>query len=229
MSLLIQHKIFDQDPNKLNNFLKSKIKEKSLFRENASDIIDDQYEFFKTYYIGQKDSGNNFIDKDLLSELISQESIYNKNIQLKKPQNFLELYLPDEDFDLNLDNENKQEAFLFFYNNDNKMLREICTEFDLESNNFSFNSIKEKKIRTQFEIQNMKLIRSNYPENKNFLLFNDMYNVYKLNIKAIHDNLQENASLISNIKEIPICFLSDLYIDRLFTLSSDDKYINNII
>ena len=226
MSLLIQHKIFDQDPNKLNSFLKSKIKEKSLFRENASDIIDDQYEFFKTYYIGQKDSGNNFIDKDLLSELISQESIYNKNIQLKKSQNFLELYLPNEDFDLNLDNENTQEAFLFFYNNDNKMLREICTEFDLETNNFSFNNIKEKKIKSQFEIQNMKLMKSNFPENKNFLLFNDMYNVYKLNIKAIHENLQENASQICVIKEIPICFMSDLYVDRLFTLSSDDKYIN---
>ena len=226
MSLLIQHKIFDQDPNKLNSFLKSKIKEKSLYRENAMDIIDDQYEFFKSYYLGQKDSGNNFIDKDLLSELISQESIYNKNIQLKKSQNFLELYLPNEDFDLNLDNENTQEAFLFFYNNDNKMLREICTEFDLETNNFSFNNIKEKKIKSQFEIQNMKLMKSNFPENKNFLLFNDMYNVYKLNIKAIHENLQENASQICVIKEIPICFMSDLYVDRLFTLSSDDKYIN---
>ena len=226
MSLLIQHKIFDQDPNKLNSFLKSKIKEKSLYRENATDIIDDQYEFFKSYYLGQKDSGNNFIDKDLLSELISQESIYNKNIQLKKSQNFLELYLPNEDFDLNLDNENTKEAFLFFYNNDNKMLREICTEFDLETNNFSFNNIKEKKIKSQFEIQNMKLMKSNFPENKNFLLFNDMYNVYKLNIKAIHENLQENASQICVIKEIPICFMSDLYVDRLFTLSSDDKYIN---
>ena len=226
MSLLIQHKIFDQDPNKLNSFLKLKIKEKSLYRENATDIIDDQYEFFKSYYLGQKDSGNNFIDKDLLSELISQESIYNKNIQLKKSQNFLELYLPNEDFDLNLDNENTQEAFLFFYNNDNKMLREICTEFDLETNNFSFNNIKEKKIKSQFEIQNMKLMKSNFPENKNFLLFNDMYNVYKLNIKAIHENLQENASQICVIKEIPICFMSDLYVDRLFTLSSDDKYIN---
>ena len=226
MSLLIQHKIFDQDPNKLNSFLKSKIKEKSLYRENATDIIDDQYEFFKSYYLGQKDSGNNFIDKDLLSELISQESIYNKNIQLKKSQNFLELYLPNEDFDLNLDNENTQEAFLFFYNNDNKMLREICTEFNLETNNFSFNNIKEKKIKSQFEIQNMKLMKSNFPENKNFLLFNDMYNVYKLNIKAIHENLQENASQICVIKEIPICFMSDLYVDRLFTLSSDDKYIN---
>ena len=226
MSLLIQHKIFDQDPNKLNSFLKSKIKEKSLYRENATDIIDDQYEFFKSYYLGQKDSGNNFIYKDLLSELISQESIYNKNIQLKKSQNFLELYLPNEDFDLNLDNENTQEAFLFFYNNDNKMLREICTEFDLETNNFSFNNIKEKKIKSQFEIQNMKLMKSNFPENKNFLLFNDMYNVYKLNIKAIHENLQENASQICVIKEIPICFMSDLYVDRLFTLSSDDKYIN---
>ena len=226
MSLLIQHKIFDQDPNKLNSFLKSKIKEKSLYRENATDIIDDQYEFFKSYYLGQKDSGNNFIDKDLLSELISQESIYNKNIQLKKSQNFLELYLPNEDFDLNLDNENTQEAFLFFYNNDNKMLREICTEFDLETNNFSFNNIKEKKIKSQFEIQNMKLMKSNFPENKNFLLFNDMYNIYKLNIKAIHENLQENASQICVIKEIPICFMSDLYVDRLFTLSSDDKYIN---
>ena len=226
MSLLIQHKIFVQDPNKLNSFLKSKIKEKSLYRENATDIIDDQYEFFKSYYLGQKDSGNNFIDKDLLSELISQESIYNKNIQLKKSQNFLELYLHNEDFDLNLDNENTQEAFLFFYNNDNKMLREICTEFDLETNNFSFNNIKEKKIKSQFEIQNMKLMKSNFPENKNFLLFNDMYNVYKLNIKAIHENLQENASQICVIKEIPICFMSDLYVDRLFTLSSDDKYIN---
>ena len=226
MSLLIQHKIFDQDPNKLNSFLKSKIKEKSLYRENATDIIDDQYEFFKSYYLGQKDSGNNFIDKDLLSELISQESIYNKNIQLKKSQNFLELYLPNEDFDLNLDNENTQEAFLFFYNNDNKMLREICTGFNLETNNFSFNNIKEKKIKSQFEIQNMKLMKSNFPENKNFLLFNDMYNVYKLNIKAIHENLQENASQICVIKEIPICFMSDLYVDRLFTLSSDDKYIN---
>ena len=225
MSLLIQHQIFKQDPNKLNYFLKSKIKEKSLHRENAIDIIDDQYEFFKTYYLGQQNTQNNFIDKDLLSELISQESYYNKNIQRKMTKNFLELYLPNEDFDLNLDNENKQEAFLFFYNNENKMLREICTEFDLETNDFVFNNIKEKKIKTNFEIQNMKLIKSNFPENKIFLLFNDMYNIYKMNLKAIHDNLQENASKISTIEEIPITFMSDLYMDKLFTLSSDDEYI----
>ena len=225
MSLLVQHQIFKQDPNKLNNFLKSKLKEKSLHRENAIDIIDDQYEFFKTYYLGQKNTENNFIDKDLLSELISQESYYNKNIQRKITKNFLELYLPQEDFDLNLDNENKQEAFLFFYNNDNKILREICTEFNLETNDFIFNNIKEKKIRTNFEVQNMKLMKSNFPENRNFLLFNDIYNIYKLNIKAIHENLQENASKISTIEEIPISFMSDLYIDKFFTLSSDDEYI----
>ena len=225
MSLLVQHQIFKQDPNKLNNFLKSKLKEKSLHRENAIDIIDDQYEFFKTYYLGQKNTENNFIDKDLLSELISQESYYNKNIQRKMTKNFLELYLPQEDFDLNLDNENKQEAFLFFYNNDNKILREICTEFNLETNDFIFNNIKEKKIRTNFEVQNMKLMKSNFPENRNFLLFNDIYNIYKLNIKAIHENLQENASKISTIEEIPISFMSDLYIDKFFTLSSDDEYI----
>jgi hypothetical protein len=225
MSLLIQHQIFKQEPNKLNYFLKSKIKEKSLHRENAIDIIDDQYEFFKTYYLGQQNTQNNFIDKDLLSELISQESYYNKNIQRKMTKNFLELYLPNEDFDLDLDDNKKQEAFLFFYNNDNKMLREISAEFDLNTNDFVFTNIKEKKIKTNFEVQNMKLIKSNFPENKNFLLFNDLYNIYKLNIKAIHENLQENTSKISTIEEIPISFISDLYLDKIFTISSDDKYI----
>ena len=145
MSLLIQHQIFNQDTNKLNHFLKSKLKEKSLHRESAIDIIDDQYEFFKTYYLGQKNTDNNFIDKDLLTELISQESYYNKNIQRKMTKNFLELYLPNEDFDLNLENETKQEAYLFFYNNENKILREICTEFDLETNDFVFTNINTIK------------------------------------------------------------------------------------
>ena len=225
MSLQIQHQIFKQDINKLNSFLRRKIKEKSLHRENAIDIIDDQYEFYKTYYLGQKNTENNFIDKDLLSELISQESIYNKNIQTKITKNFLELYLPDEDFDLDIDKNEKQQAFLYFYNNDNKILREICTEFNLSTNDFTFSNIKEKKIKTNFEIQNMKLIQSNYPENKNFLLFNDMYNIYRINIKAIHDNLQENVSKISTIEELPISFMSDLYIDKLFTISSDEEFI----
>ena len=225
MSLLIQHQIFKQDINKLNSFLRRKIKEKSKHRENNADIIDDQYEFFKSYYLGQKNTENFFIDKDLFSELISQEPFYYKNIQEKITKNFLELYLPNEDFDLDLDNNEKQEAFLYFYNNDIKMLREICCEFDLNTNDFVFNNIKEKKIKTNFEVQNMKLIQSNFPENKNFLLFNDIYNIYTLNIKAIHDNLQENTTKISTIDDIPICFLSDLYLDKIFTISSDDKYI----
>ena len=225
MSLLIQNQIFKQDINKLNSFLRTKIKEKSKHRENNADIIDDQYEFFKCYYLKEKNTENNFIDKDLFSELISQETFYNKNIQKKIKNNFLELYLPDEDFDLDLDDNKKQEAFLFFYNNDNKILREICAEFDLNTNDFVFNNIKEKKIKTNFEVQNMKLIKSNFPENKNFLLFNDLYNIYKLNIKAIHENLQENTSKISTIEEIPISFISDLYLDKIFTISSDDKYI----
>ena len=225
MSLLIQHQIFKQDINKLNSFLRRKIKEKSKHRENNADIIDDQYEFFKSYYLGQKNTENFFIDKDLFSELISQEPFYYKNIQEKITKNFLEFYLPNEDFDLDLDNNEKQEAFLYFYNNDNKMLREICCEFDLNTNDFVFNNIKEKKIKTNFEVQNMKLIQSNFPENKNFLLFNDMYNIYKLNIKAIHENLQENTNKISTIDDIPISFISDLYLDNIFTISSDHKFI----
>ena len=227
MSLLIHKQIFKQDINKLNPFLKSKIKEKSIHRENAIDIIDDQIEFYKTYYLGKTNTKNNFIYKDMLSELISQESYYNKNIQTKKTNNFLELYLPNESFDLdiNIDKNETQQALIFFYNNDNNMLREICTEFDLNTNNFDFKNIKEKKIRTKFEVQNMRLIQSNFPENKTFLLFNDMYNIYKLNIKAIHENLQENITKISTIEEIPISFISDLYVDKLFTISSDDEFI----
>ena len=225
MSLLIQHQIFKQDINKLNSFLRRKIKEKSKHRENNADIIDDQYEYFKSYYLKTKNTENSFIDKDLFSELISQEKFYYKNIQEKITENFLELYLPNEDFDLELDYNEKQEAFLFFYNNNNKMLREICSEFNLNTNDFSFNNIKEKKIKTNFEVQNMKLIQSNFPENKNFLLFNDIYNIYTLNIKAIHDNLQENTTKISTIDDIPICFLSDLYLDKIFTISSDDEFV----
>ncbi len=225
MSLLVQHQIFQQDKYKINTFLKSKIKEKCIHRENALDTIEDQYEFYKTYYLGRKNTENNFIDKDLLSELISQDSLYNKNIQIKKTNNFLELLLKNEDFDVDIDYNDKQEAFLFFYNNDNKMLREIFTEIDLEKNEFNFKNIHEKKIKTNFEVQNMKLINSNCPENKNFLLFNDWYNIYKLNIKSIHENLQENANKITTIEEIPICFLSDLYINKIFTISSDDEYV----
>ena len=77
MSLLVQHQIFQQDKYKINTFLKSKIKEKCIHRENALDTIEDQYEFYKTYYLGRKNTENNFIDKDLLSELISQDSLYN--------------------------------------------------------------------------------------------------------------------------------------------------------
>ena len=225
MSLLVQHQIFQQDKYKINTFLKSKIKEKSIHRENALDTLEDQYEFFKTYYLGKKNTENNYIDKDLLSELISQDSLYNKNIQIKKTNNFLELLLKNEDFDVDLDNTDKQEAFLFFYNNDNKILREIFTEIDLDKNEFNFKNIHEKKIKTNFEVQNMKLINSNCPENKNFLLFNDWYNIYKLNIKSIHENLQENANKITTIEEIPICFMSDLYINKIFTISSDDEYV----
>ena len=229
MSLLIQHQIFKQDIFKINNFLKTKLKENNKHRENAIDTFDDQYEFFKTYYLGKNNTQNNFIDKDLLSELISQESLYNKNIQVKKTNNYLELLLKNEDFDIDIDYNNKQEAFLFFYNNDNKILREIFTEIDLEKNEFNFKKINEKRIKSNFEVQNMKLINSNFPENKNFLIFNDLYNIYKLNIKAIHNNLQENTDKITTIEEIPICFISDLYIDKIFSISSDDEFVKTDI
>ena len=229
MSLIVQHQIFQQDKNKLNAFLKAKIKEKSIHRENALDTIEDQFEFYKTYYLGRTKTENNYIDKDLLSELIQQDNYYNKNIQTKRANNFLELLLLNEDFDYDIDDNGKQEAFLFFYNNDNKMLREIITEIDLNNNEFNFKNINEKKIRTNFEVQNMKLIQSNFPENKNFLLFNDIYNIYTLNVKSIHENLQENANKITTIDEIPIVFISDLYIDKIFSISSDDDYIKNNI
>ena len=229
MSLIVQHQIFQQDKNKLNAFLKTKIKEKSIHRENALDTIEDQFEFYKTYYLGRTKTENNYIDKDLLSELIQQDNYFNKNIQTKRANNFLELLLLNEDFDYDIDDNGKQEAFLFFYNNDNKMLREIITEIDLNNNEFNFKNINEKKIRTNFEVQNMKLIQSNFPENKNFLLFNDIYNIYTLNVKSIHENLQENANKITTIDEIPIVFISDLYIDKIFSISSDDDYIKNNI
>ena len=229
MSLLVQHQIFQQDKNKLNSFLKSKIKEKSIHRENALDTFEDQFEFYKTYYLGRTKTENNYIDKDLLSELIQQDNYYNKNIQTKRVNNFLELLLLNEDFDYDIDDNEKQEAFLFFYNNDNKMLREIITEIDLNNNEFNFKNINEKKIRTNFEVQNMKLIQTNFPENKHFLLFNDIYNIYKLNVKSIHENLQENVNKITTIDEIPITFMSDLYIDKIFSISSDDDYIKNDI
>ena len=229
MSLLVQHQIFQQDKNKLNSFLKAKIKEKSIHRENALDTFEDQFEFYKTYYLGRTKTENNYIDKDLLSELIQQDNYYNKNIQTKRVNNFLELLLLNEDFDYDIDDNEKQEAFLFFYNNDNKMLREIITEIDLNNNEFNFKNINEKKIRTNFEVQNMKLIQTNFPENKHFLLFNDIYNIYKLNVKSIHENLQENVNKITTIDEIPITFMSDLYIDKIFSISSDDDYIKNDI
>ena len=37
--------------------------------------------------------------------------------------------------------------------------------------------------------------------------------------------MQENITNICTIDEIPISFVSDLYIDKLFALSSDDEYI----
>ena len=229
MSLLIQHQIFKQDPYKINNFLKSKIKEKSLYRENALDTIEDQYEFYKTYYIGRKNSQNNFIDKDLLSELISQENLYNKNFKIKTTNNFLELLLKNDDFDIDLDYTDKQEAYLFFYNNDNKTLKEIFTEIDLSQNEFNFKDIHEKKIKSNLEIQNMKLINTNFPENKNILLFNDLYNIYQLNVKVIHENIKENTNKIATIGEIPICYISDLYLDKMFSISSDDDFIKGDI
>ena len=229
MSLLVQHQIFKQDIFKINNFLKTKLKENNKHRENAIDTFDDQYEFYKTYYLGKNNTQNNFIDKDLLSELISQENLYNKNIQIKKTSNFLELLLKNEDFDIDIDYNNKQEAFLFFYNNDDKTLREIFIDIDLDQNEFNFKKINEKRIKSNFEVQNMKLINSNYIENRNFLIFNDLYNIYKLNVKAIHDNLQENTDKITTIEEIPICFISDLYMDKIFSISSDDEFVKTDI
>ena len=227
MSLLVQHQIFKQDTYKINNFLKSKLKENNKHRENALDTIEDQFEFYKTYYLGKKNTENNFIDKDLLSELISQDNYYNNIIQNKKTNNFLELLLKNEDFDIDIDYNDRQEAFIYFYNNDNKMLREIITEIDLDKNDFKFNKINEKKIKTHFKVLNMKLINCNCPDNKNFLLFNDLYNIYILNTKSIHQSLQENANKITTIEEIPICFISDLYIDKIFSISSDDEFIKN--
>ena len=71
MNLLVQQEIFQQDKYKINNFLKEKIKEETIQGENALDTIEDLFEFYKIYYLRQKKTKNNFIDKDLLLELIS--------------------------------------------------------------------------------------------------------------------------------------------------------------
>ena len=229
MSLLAQHQIFKQNACKLNNFLKTILKEKNKHNENSLDTFGEQYDFYKSYYIGKKNTDNNFIDKDLLSELIAQDNYFNKNISIKKSNNFLEFLFQDEDFSINTDYNSNQQGYLFFFNNDNKILKEIFTEIDLAKNEIKFNKIHEKKIKTNFKVQQMQLINYNFSDNKNFLLFSDLYNIYKMNIKSIHENLQENATKLITVDEVPICYVSNVYLDKLFSISSDDEFIKNDI
>ena len=229
MSLLAQHQIFKQNAYKINDFLKTILKEKNKHKENSLDTFEEQYDFYKNYYIGKKNTDNNFIDKDLLSELIAQDNYYDEKIQSKKSNNFLELLLHDEDFGIDTDYNPSQQGYLFFFNNDNKMLKEIFIEINLAKNGIKFNKIHEKKIKTNFKVQHMQLINSNFPDNKNFLLFSDLYNIYKMNIKSIHENLQESATKFITVDEVPICYVSNLYLDKFFSISSDDEFIKNDI
>ena len=82
------------------------------------------------------------------------------------------------------------------------MYREIITEMDLNNNGFNFKNINEKKIKTIFEILNIKLVQINLPENKNFLLFYDMSNLYKLNVKSIHENDKKMQSKLVQKKKL---------------------------
>ena len=52
-----------------------------------------------------------------------------------------------------------------------------------------------------------------------------MYHLYLLNTKSLHQNLQENTNKITNLEELSICFISDLNIDKLFSISSDDEFV----
>ena len=141
----------------------------------------------------------------------------------------MEFLFQDEDFSINTDYNSNQQGYLFFFNNDNKILKEIFTEIDLAKNEIKFNKIHEKKIKTNFKVQQMQLINYNFSDNKNFLLFSDLYNIYKMNIKSIHENLQENATKLITVDEVPICYVSNVYLDKLFSISSDDEFIKNDI
>ena len=118
MSLFKHFELSPQKEEKLQNFLFTEIKNQANWRNNRSDTINDQTNFYESYF-----GKNSFIDKKIMSNFLKESEqihLQNLNYNILNKTKFLELTKFNSSYSLN-NGINKQA--LFSFDNDDKELQ----------------------------------------------------------------------------------------------------------
>lgn len=133
MALLKHVELVPQNEKKLNEYLYREIQNQVKWRNNRSDTVNDQTNFYESYF-----GKESFIDKNIMSKFLKEsEKIHLQNLNhnnLEKTK-FLEIMPCHSYYDKNPKDYEHTKQALFSYDNDDKELNII--ELSLETNGYN--------------------------------------------------------------------------------------------
>jgi hypothetical protein len=227
MSLLNYFEILETKPQKLKDYLINQINSQVKWRENRSDCIEDQCNFYKTYY-GKTQESNLHINKDLINDMLqeSEKCHYSQfNFSTLNKTKFLEI---DDIMNHELDFANANEYFLYYHDSDDNQTKVIDIQIS-DENELKFVDMEEFNLNFDTKIIQMSCPNSSYFNNKslgNTSIFLDMYSLYSLSL--IKDNGITISQFSKNLTfdEVPNCFLSNSLGDKIFIISKSNMETN---
>ena len=199
MAKLVNHyEIIEQNEKRLQNYLINSLDNKA--KGNKSFSIDDQFKFYQTYF-SKKEKKNSYIDKDLLCNLLSSNK--NESNEKNNKHNW------KKDYYLDLISNEKNKLQLFHYDDGVKNLTKVDIENEKEIN---LEDINENNINIDFSIVDTK--KNEY---QTALIFCDAYSIYEIDTNTL------SSKKMVTLEEIPNVFLSEIYVDTFFILSSGNQ------
>jgi hypothetical protein len=202
MSLIKSFELLPAKNEKLKDYLYTELKNQNKWRENRSDAVQDQHNYYQTY-IGNE----HHVQKDLIPGILKEaEKVHLEylNYHLTHRMKFLELANIGENYNL------------YLFDNDDKQLNIINFGIDSldQDDNFNLELIDSdaKTLQLDSKLKEMKTY-------KNSLLLADMYSVY--NITFDPENI-ENSKFSKQLTfdETPTQYLSDVLYDRTLLLNN---------
>lgn len=220
MSLINHIEIIEQDERKLQPYLITELNNSANWRENKSDDLKDQCNYFQSYFEKGLNS-NMHIDKEVLTAFLRESEKYTKTHPHIPQTNFLELITNDEHANI-LD--------LIFYDATTYQLKVISiinnNENSHDANLIEIEDLNESTVLTDTKAIDMK-VNHQYSNRINII---DMYSIYDISINNNSNSNETNndSKVISYTKqltlpEIPNCYLSNMPIDSFFVISQGNS------
>lgn len=201
MAKLVNHyEIIEQNEKRLQNYLINSLDNKA--KGNKSFSIDDQFKFYQTYF-SKKEKKNSYIDKDLLCNLLSSNK--NESNEKNNKHNW------KKDYYLDLISNEKNKLQLFHYDDGVKNLTKVDIGIENEKE-INLEDINENNINIDFSIVDTKK-----NEEQTALIFCDAYSIYEIDTNTL------SSKKMTTLEEIPNVFLSEIYVDTFFILSSGNQ------